>query len=94
VKEKLAKLQSEMQRLAAMENLMPASPDQQISLTDPGSRSMATSGLGSGVVGYTDGSLQAALRDKGSPHEMFETVWFSSSGLEVANNLFCRGTRH
>ncbi len=52
LKEKLAKLESEMQRLAAMENLMLASPDQQISLTDPDSRSMATSGRGSGVVGY------------------------------------------
>jgi DDE family transposase len=41
-----------MQRLAAMEQLMLASPDQQISLTDPDSRSMATSGRGSGVVGY------------------------------------------
>src|ERR1700746_3437450 len=52
LKEKLVKLDSEMQRLAAMENLMLASPDQQISLTDPDSRSMATSGRGSGVVGY------------------------------------------
>jgi len=31
---------------------MLASPNQQISLTDPDSRSMATSGRGSGVVGY------------------------------------------
>ena len=31
---------------------MLASPDQQVSLTDPDSRSMATSGRGSGVVGY------------------------------------------
>ena len=52
LKEKLVKLESEMQRLAAMERLMPASPDQQISLTDPDSRAMATSGRGSGVVGY------------------------------------------
>jgi hypothetical protein len=44
--------QGEMQRLAAMEQQMLASPDQQISLTDPDSRSMATSGRGSGVVGY------------------------------------------
>src|SRR5262247_1613044 len=44
LKEKLVKMESEMQRLA--------SPDQQISLTDPDSRSMATSGRGSGVVGY------------------------------------------
>jgi hypothetical protein len=29
-----------------------SSPDQQMSLTDPDARSMATSGRGSGVVGY------------------------------------------
>ena len=52
LKEKLAKLESEMQRLEAYEALMLASPDEQISLTDPDSRSMATSGRGSGVVGY------------------------------------------
>jgi hypothetical protein len=52
LKEKLFKLGNEMQRLAAMEKLLLASPDQQISLTDPNSRSMATSGRGSGVVGY------------------------------------------
>ncbi len=52
LKEKLAKLASEMQRLKAIEKAMLASPDQQISLTDPDSRSMATSGRGSGVVGY------------------------------------------
>jgi hypothetical protein len=50
LKEKLVKLESEMKRLMAMEKLMLASPDQQISLTDPDSRSMATSGRGSGVV--------------------------------------------
>src|SRR5580692_1462449 len=52
LKEKLAKLASELQRLRAIEKEMLASPDQQISLTDPDSRSMATSGRGSGVVGY------------------------------------------
>jgi transposase len=52
LKEKLVKLESEMKRLVAMEKLMLASPDQQISLTDPDSRSMVTSGRGSGVVGY------------------------------------------
>ena len=41
-----------MQRLAAIGAQMLASPDQQISLTDPDARSMATSGRGSGVVGY------------------------------------------
>src|SRR5213593_3361393 len=52
LKDKLAKLASEMERLKAIEKAMLASPDQQISLTDPDSRSMATSGRGSGVVGY------------------------------------------
>jgi hypothetical protein len=52
LKEKLAKLASELQRLKTIEKEMLASPDQQISLTDPDSRSMATSGRGSGVVGY------------------------------------------
>jgi transposase len=52
LKEKLTKLKEEMGKLAAYEKQMLASPDQQISLTDPDSRSMATSGRGSGVVGY------------------------------------------
>src|SRR5262245_54094056 len=52
LKEKLTKLASELQRLKSIEQEMLASPDQQISLTDPDSRSMATSGRGSGVVGY------------------------------------------
>ena len=52
LKEKLAKLREEMERLKQREAQMLASPDQQISLTDPDSRSMATSGRGSGVVGY------------------------------------------
>jgi transposase len=52
LKEKLAKLGEEMQRLDGLEARMLAAPDQQISLTDPDSRSMATSGRGSGVVGY------------------------------------------
>jgi len=52
LKEKLAKLAEEMQRLDGLEARMLAAPDQQISLSDPDSRSMATSGRGSGVVGY------------------------------------------
>jgi transposase len=52
LKEKIARLGQEMQRLAELEAQMLASPDQQISLTDPDARSMATSGRGSGVVGY------------------------------------------
>jgi transposase len=59
--EKIAKLKEEMQRLAGLEARMLATPDEQISLTDPDSRSMATSGRGSGVVGY---NVQAAVDTK------------------------------
>jgi hypothetical protein len=51
-KEKLETLKHEMAKLELIEKQMLASPDEQISLTDPDSRSMATSGRGSGVVGY------------------------------------------
>src|SRR5665648_324036 len=52
LKEKIAKLKEQMQHLAKLRVQMLAAPDQQISLTDPDARSMATSGRGSGVVGY------------------------------------------
>src|SRR5213078_1832359 len=52
LKEKLTKLEEEVKRLKAIEKEMLATPDQQISFTDPDSRSMATSGRGSGMVGY------------------------------------------
>ncbi len=56
--EKIAKLKEEMQRLKGLEERMMAIPDKQISLTDPDARSMATSGRGSGVVGY---NVQASV---------------------------------
>ena len=52
LKEKIAVLKEQMQRLEILKVQMLAAPDQQISLTDPDARSMATSGRGSGVVGY------------------------------------------
>src|SRR5450631_381336 len=50
--EKIAKLRGEILRLNVLNAQMLATPDQQISLTDPDARSMATSGRGSGVVCY------------------------------------------
>jgi len=41
-----------MARLKKLEVRMHEAPDQQISLTDPDARSMATSGRGTGMVGY------------------------------------------
>ena len=58
LKEKIGKLKEEMARLKALETQMLAAADEQISLTDPDARSMATSGRGSGVVGY---NVQAAV---------------------------------
>jgi hypothetical protein len=52
LKEKIEKLKQQMRRLEGLKVEMLATPDQQISLTDPDARSMATSGRGSGVVGY------------------------------------------
>jgi len=78
LKEKLAKLEGEMQRLAAMEQQMLASPDQQISLTDPDSRSMATSGRGSGVVGY---NVQVAVDTE---HHLIVTHEVTNDGSDRA----------
>jgi hypothetical protein len=52
LKEKIDKLKEQMRRLEILKIRMLATPDQQISLTDPDARSMATSGRGSGIVGY------------------------------------------
>ncbi len=52
LKEKIVRLRQEMKRLEALDADLRATPDQQISLSDPDARSMATSGRGSGVVGY------------------------------------------
>ena len=59
--EKISKLKQEMQRLKKLEGQMPQSPDGQVSLTDPDARSMATSGKGTGTVGY---NVQAAVDAK------------------------------
>jgi len=52
LKDKIVTLKEAMVRLKALEVQMLAAPDKQISLTDPDARSMATSGRGSGMVGY------------------------------------------
>jgi len=50
--EKIEILKGEIQKLKKHEAALLAAPDQQISLTDPDARSMATSGRGTGLVGY------------------------------------------
>src|SRR5207249_9143068 len=82
LKDKLAKLASEMERLKAIERAMLASPDQQISLTDPDSRSMATSGRGSGVVGY---NVQVAVDTQNHLIVTHEVTNTGSDRSQLAN---------
>jgi hypothetical protein len=78
LKEKIAKLKEEVQRLHGLKARMLAAPDQQISLTDPDSRSMATSGRGSGVVGY---NVQVAVDIK---HHLIITHEVTNVGSDRA----------
>src|SRR6202035_178939 len=76
--EKLTKLKEEMGKLAVYEKQMLASPDHQISLTDPDSRSMATSGRGSGVVGC---NVQVAVDTE---HHLIVTHEVTNTGSDRA----------
>jgi transposase len=58
LKEKLATVKAQMQKLSEIEKQMLNATDQQVSLTDPDARSMATSGRGTGIVGY---NVQSAV---------------------------------
>jgi len=61
LKEKITHIKEQMQRLNEIGAQMQAAPDHQISLTDPDARSMATSGRGTGIVGY---NVQTAVDAK------------------------------
>jgi transposase len=78
LKEKIEKLKQEMRRLVGLKAVMLATPDQQISLTDPDARSMATSGRGSGVVGY---NVQVAVDIK---HHLIVTHEVINEGFDRA----------
>ncbi len=61
LKGKLSKVREQMKTLGQIEEELAKSPDGQISQTDPDARSMATSGRGTGVVGY---NVQTAVDTK------------------------------
>jgi len=64
LEEKIEKLEEEIERLEGIERELREAPDRQLSETDPDARSMATSGRGSGMVGY---NVQIAVEPKHHP---------------------------
>ena len=61
LKEKITRIKAQMKHLDEIGRQMQDAPDRQISLTDPDARSMATSGRGTGIVGY---NVQTAVDTK------------------------------
>jgi transposase len=61
IKEKVETVKKQMRELTQIGKQMAQAPDGQISLTDPDARSMATSGRGTGMVGY---NVQTAVDTK------------------------------
>ncbi len=61
LQEKIKKLRQRMHQLDEIKTRLESGPDEQLSLTDPDARSMATSRLGSGIVGY---NVQVAVDAK------------------------------
>ncbi len=59
--DKVAAVKAQMRRLKQIGTQMSNAPDGQVSLTDPDARSMATSGRGTGIVGY---NVQTAVDAK------------------------------
>jgi transposase len=78
LKEKVETVKAQMQRLKQLGKQMAKAPDEQISLTDPDARSMATSARGSGVVGY---NVQTAVDAK---HHLVVTHEVTNQGTDRA----------
>ena len=70
LKDKIAALRDQMRAFKTLEPVVQAAPDQQVSLTDPDARSMATSGRGSGIVGYNVQAAVDAQRHLIAAHEV------------------------
>ncbi len=82
LKDKLAKLKEEVVRLNAINKDLQKSQDEQISLTDPDARSMATSGRDTGIVGY---NVQAAVDTKNHLIVAHEVTNVGSDRHQLAN---------
>jgi len=51
LQEKIATVKEQVRKLRRIDKRLQEAPDQQVSLTDPDARSMASSGRGTGIVG-------------------------------------------
>ena len=76
--EKLRTMREQMRRMQGIEQRLKHEPDGQLSLTDPDARSMATSGRGSGIVGY---NVQVAVDAK---HHLIVAHEVTNSGSDRA----------
>ena len=71
-------MREQMRRMQGIEQQLKHEPDGQLSLTDPDARSMATSGRGSGIVGY---NVQVAVDAK---HHLIVAHEVTNSGSDRA----------
>jgi transposase len=78
LKEKVETVKAQTQRLNGLGEQMAKTPDEQISLTDPDARSMATSARGFGVVGY---NVQTVVDAK---HHLVVTHEVTNKGTDRA----------
>jgi len=78
LQDKLRTMREQMRRMQSIEQQLKHEPDGQLSLTDPDARSMATSGRGSGIVGY---NVQVAVDAK---HHLIVAHEVTNSGSDRA----------
>ncbi|TMH07693.1 MAG: IS1182 family transposase [Betaproteobacteria bacterium] len=78
LKDKLRTMRDQMRRMQRIEQRLKGEPEGQLSLTDPDARSMATSGKGSGIVGY---NVQVAVDAK---HHLIVTHEVTNEGHDRA----------
>ena len=87
LKEKIEGLRRQMQSLKEIGQQVEAAPDKQVSLTDPDARSMATSGKGTGIVGY---NVQIAVD---AEHHLIVAHDVTNADLRPMRRRLYRGAR-
>jgi transposase len=74
LKERIARLRAQMKVFDSIEQQLAESRDEQVSLTDPDARSMATSGRGTGIVGYNVQAFGTLKAWMGATHFLTKTL--------------------